>query len=200
MVGLSPNKKDMADKLLSEAMSVFFHLDPRRKGVVVPPQFKRESRLVLEFGLNMAVPIRDLEVTEEGIAGTLSFNRSPFWCFLPWKSVFAMVTPDHQGAIWAEDIPDEQLDAYLPGARKAARAMKLVKSVEDHRPTDGADEEQPARVSKRPKLAAVAESPGQTAEPGADQTSAKQDTQEEKASSDGGGDKRKLPSYLRVVK
>ena len=59
-----PRKKDVALELLEHA-TVFVHLDPRAEAVRVPPWFKRQPQLVLQVGLNMAVPIPDLEVDDE---------------------------------------------------------------------------------------------------------------------------------------
>ena len=101
-----PPKKDVANALL-EGPSVFVHLDPRKDEVSVPQWFKKQFQLVLQVGMNMAVPIPDLDVGDEGISCTLSFNRSPFWCFLPWSAVYMLVGEDGRGMIWPEDVPPE---------------------------------------------------------------------------------------------
>ena len=74
-----PAKKDVALALLEQS-TVFVHLDPRREEVRVPPWFKKEHQLVLQIGLNMAIPIRDLDVGEDALSCTLSFQRSPHFC------------------------------------------------------------------------------------------------------------------------
>ena len=61
-----PPKKDVLNELLTKS-GVYIHLDPRCQGVVVPPQFRKQPELVLQVGLNMAVPIRDLEIDDEGV-------------------------------------------------------------------------------------------------------------------------------------
>jgi hypothetical protein len=86
---------------------MFIHLDPRRPDVVVPKWFTGQPQLVLQVGLNMAIPIPDLKVDEEGISCTLSFNRSPFWCRIPWSAVYALVGEDGRGGVWADDVPPE---------------------------------------------------------------------------------------------
>src|SRR5450631_2121994 len=85
-----PPKKEVALALL-ERSSAYLHLDPRVDGVVVPPWFKKQHRLILQVGLNLPVPIPDLRLDEDGLSCTLSFNRSPFLCIVPWSSVFAIV-------------------------------------------------------------------------------------------------------------
>jgi stringent starvation protein B len=101
-----PPKKEVALALL-ERSNVDVYLDPRAKGVVVPPQFRKEPRLILKIGLNMPVPIPDLRLDDESMSCTLSFNRSPFYCVVPWSSVFAMVGEDGRGMVWPDDVPQE---------------------------------------------------------------------------------------------
>lgn len=132
-----PPKRDVALKLLEES-SLFIHLDPRADGVSVPPWFKKQPQLVLQVGLNMAVPIPDLEVTEKGISCTLSFSRQPHWCFMPWEAVFALVGDDGRGMVWPEDVPAEvarQSDlrgpAPKPAAKKRAPQVAPIASEEE---------------------------------------------------------------------
>ncbi len=101
-----PPKKEVALALLKRS-SVHIHLDPRVASVVVPPWFKGQPQLVLQIGLNMPVPILDLHLDEDGMSCTLSFNRSPFHCVVPWASVFAMVGEDGHGMVWPDDVPVE---------------------------------------------------------------------------------------------
>src|SRR5687768_6057562 len=118
-----PRKKDVALQLLEQA-TVFVHLDPRAEAVRVPPWFKRQPQLVLQVGLNMAVPIPDLEVDDEGLSCTLSFNRSPFLCVIPWASVFALVDENRQGMVWPDDVPPE-LAAQAAQAKQAQARPEL---------------------------------------------------------------------------
>jgi hypothetical protein len=121
-----PPKKDVALALLEQS-SIFIHLDPRRDKVVVPQSFREQPELVLQFGLNMRIPIPDLEVTDEAIAGTLSFARRPFWCWIPWEAVFAIIDQERRGLTWPEDAPP---GSKLAGAssREAAAAPKPKRS------------------------------------------------------------------------
>lgn len=101
-----PPKKDQLLKLLDRG-SVFVHLDPRREGVRVPEWLGARHQLVLQLGLNFAIPIPDLKVDEEGVQCTLSFNRSPFLCVLPWSAVYALVAEDGQVTVWPRELPPE---------------------------------------------------------------------------------------------
>lgn len=98
---MSPPPKHLVALKLLESSGIFVHLDPRHRDVVVPAQFKTQQELVLQFGLNMRIPIKDLEVEEDGISGTLSFSRRPFWCKIPWIAVYAIVSDtDRRGFSW----------------------------------------------------------------------------------------------------
>src|SRR4030095_3652418 len=126
MTQLLPQKKEVALALL-ERSNVDVYLDPRAKGVVVPPQFRKEPRLILKIGLNMPVPIPDLRLDDESMSCTLSFNRAKFFCVVPWLSVFAMVGDDGRGMVWPDDVPQE-----------------LAVRVVEEKPADGKREESDA--------------------------------------------------------
>lgn len=119
MTQLLPPKKDVALALL-ERSNVDIHLDPRAKGVVVPPQFRKEPRLILKIGLNMPVPIPDLRVDDESMSCTLSFSRTPFYCVVPWPSVFAIVGEDGRGMVWPDDVPQELAVRLVDEGKKPA--------------------------------------------------------------------------------
>lgn len=107
-------KKNIASSLLEKG-SLFVYLNPRdNDNVFVPPWFKYQDMLVLQFGHNMPIPIDDLELTDECIIGTLSFSRTPFRCEVPWSAVFALVDDTSRGMVWEEQVPEsikqERLD------------------------------------------------------------------------------------------
>jgi stringent starvation protein B len=148
-----PPKKEVALALLERA-SVYVHLDPRQSAVIVPPWFKKQPQLVLQIGLNMPMPIPDLRLDEDGMSCTLSFNRSPFFCVVPWASVFAMVGEDGRGMVWPDDVPAEvarqaQVRAVDSPVRKEAPSKP---GVEKETKADGV---KPKRARKRAALAAV---------------------------------------------
>jgi len=101
-----PPKLDVARYLLAQG-SVFVHLDPRMDTVAVPQWYRSEPQLVLQIGFDMPVPIRDLEVDADGVYGTLSFNRTPFTCEVPWEAVFALAGDDGRGMVWPDSMPHE---------------------------------------------------------------------------------------------
>jgi stringent starvation protein B len=118
-----PSKKAVALDLL-ERTSLFVHLDPRRPGVIVPLVFAKQPQLVLQIGLNMAIAIPDLEVSENGISCTLSFNRRPHLCRLPWSAIYALIGQEGGGMVWPEDVPPEVVAQQRSAAKKDAPARK----------------------------------------------------------------------------
>jgi hypothetical protein len=188
-----PPKKDVALALL-QGPSLFIHLDPRKPEVVVPPYFKKQPQLVLQVGLNMAIPIPDLKVDDEGVSCTLSFNRRPFWCRLPWTAIYALVGEDMKGMIWPDEVPTEvAAQRESKGAQPAAGTTPRTRSPrepkkklgplgppksEDVAETDANGEA--AEAASRPAARPLAVSPPKrdSVKPG----------------------KRELPPYLRVVK
>jgi len=210
-----PPKKDVAMALL-QGPSVFIHLDPRKPQVVVPAYFKKQPQLVLQVGLNMQIPIPDLKVDDEGVTCTLSFNRRPFWCKLPWSAIYALVGEategqEMKGMLWPEDVPAEipLQSEGKPAQPAAASGPKLAR---------------PPRESKR-KAAVGAPPPSEPRS--ADDTAAKLRTRRARPELKPGGEappvisaeapsesaeaprppretgksgKRELPPYLRVVK
>jgi Stringent starvation protein B len=130
-----PPKKDVALALL-ERSSVHIHLDPRVGTVIVPSWFRNQPQLVLQIGLNMPVPIPDLRLDDAGMSCTLSFNRAPFHCVVPWTSVFAMVGDDGRGMVWPEDLPPEV--ARQAQARAPQHGPALVPPAEEVEPDSAA--------------------------------------------------------------
>ncbi len=121
----SPPKKDVARALLLRG-SLFVYLDPRRDGVRVPAWFGQQAQLVLQVGLDLPLPIPDLRVDDAGVYGTLSFNRAPFTCVVPWDAVFALMGDDGKGFVWAEDMPPEVAAEVDQAARRESREQVRV--------------------------------------------------------------------------
>ena len=151
-----PPKKDVALALLEQA-SMYIHLDPRADSVHVPVWFKKQPQLVLQVGLNMAVPIPDLQVTDEGLSCTLSFNRSPFFCSIPWRAVFALVGEKGQAMVWAEDVPAEvaaQAQAQKQPAERPRAHLRPVGEGESAPAQPAAAEAKPEAVAPAKKTSA----------------------------------------------
>jgi stringent starvation protein B len=191
---------------------VYIHLDPRRPGVHVPKWLAQQPQLVLQIGLNMAIAIPDLKVDDEGISCTLSFQRHPFWCRLPWASIWALVGESQRGMVWPDDVPPEvvaqQQQKAASAAQKPAKRPRprLAAVGPDGRRSDaaaeaetdaGTDTETRADTGADTRADADADmDTGARAEAGAD-TGADATTGTRPPA---GKPKRELPPYLRVIK
>jgi hypothetical protein len=149
-----PPKEEVARTLL-ERGSVYVHLDPRRDGVVVPEWLRRQPQLVLQFGHDMPIPIPDLSVGELALSGTLSFQRSPFHCDVPWSAVFALMGEEGEGMVWPSDLPQElatevrrevERRGERPGGPAEVTALDQARGTTLRTKRDG------KRVSKRGKV------------------------------------------------
>jgi stringent starvation protein B len=100
------SKKQTLLYYLSRGVAML-HLDARRAGVVVPPQFVGDPHLRLNLSYRYAIP--DLEIDDErGVQATLSFGGSPFQCRMPWPSIFGITShASGDGQVWPEDLPTE---------------------------------------------------------------------------------------------
>jgi stringent starvation protein B len=207
-----PPKKEVALALL-ERSKVLVHLDPRKEGVIVPAGFRKQPQLVLEIGLNMPVPIPDLRLDEEGMSCTLSFSRQPFYCVVPWSSVFAMVGDDGRGMVWPDDVPAEIAAQAPPEQQPAPRPRPAAKRALEPVRGEGVADEKPkakkAARSKKPRIVAVEpatpERPVLVALPPPPEPRGPRAVPNEKKRPlpprpSAGKGKRELPPYLRVVK
>jgi stringent starvation protein B len=100
------SKKQTLLHYLSRGVAML-HLDARRAGVVVPPQFVGDPHLRLNLSYRYAIP--DLDIDDElGVQATLSFGGSPFQCRMPWPSIFGITShASGDGQVWPEDLPTE---------------------------------------------------------------------------------------------
>ena len=166
-------KKEILLQLLDTGL-VMVHLDPRREGVVVPPQFKDDPVLNLNLAYGFNLP--SLEVDDEGVYAVLSFNRADFGCSLPWDAIFAFSCPhaSHEGYVWPASLPPELRTEPQAGESQAPEGSRRqgagAHPPEPPRPrgpalvvhegrAEGDDPEAPPpdapRPSTRPKLTVV---------------------------------------------
>src|SRR3954470_17151478 len=100
-----PTKKETLLGFLARGVAMV-HLDARRPGVIVPPQYATDAHLRLNLSYRYSIP--DLEVFDECIQATLSFGGRPFRCILPWSAVFGITSHGTgDGQVWPEDLPVE---------------------------------------------------------------------------------------------
>jgi hypothetical protein len=222
-----PPKKEVALALLEES-SMFIHLDPRRPDVLVPKGFVGQPQLVLQVGLNMAIPIPDLKIDDGGISCTLSFNRSPFWCSIPWSAIYALVGEDGRGGVWTDDVPPEVQQQKQAAPSKPTPAKKGRPKLTAVGATDGADRSRPrdddknAKPSASPRGLSAVPTPERNARPAASgddgildaeptklvtppptpqpPATAEAGQADQPSQPPGKKSKREIPPYLRVIK
>lgn len=132
---MSESKRNVLLNLLDGGHDVLVRLDPRRPGTLVPLQFQRDPVLALVLGHNLAKPLPDLAVEEDGVGCTLSFNGRPEYVFLPWMSVFS-VRCGIGSVLWPEDVPPEARIALGTAvASPAATASGATVIILDERRT-----------------------------------------------------------------
>ena len=127
-----PPKREVVNRLLGDG-PILIHLDARRPGVSVPAALASDPRLVLRFGYGLTPAIADLDIGDEGLAGTLSFGGVPHRCVLPWPAVYAVVSEtDQRGMVWPDDVPPEAMSAPdevpAPAASEPAATASSPKS------------------------------------------------------------------------
>lgn len=131
---LAETKRNCLQNMLDSGHDVLVLLDPRRSGARVPLQFQGDPVLALQLGHNLLNPIPDLEVAEDGVGCTLSFNRRPSWVFIPWHAVFS-VRSAIGSILWPEDVPVEARGAMgtAPAAPAPAAGGATVIDLDSHR-------------------------------------------------------------------
>ena len=208
-----PPKKDVALALL-ESSTVYVHLDPRADGVSVPPWFKKQPQLVLQIGLNMPVPIPDLSLDGDGVSCTLSFNRTPQFCNVPWKAIYALVGEDGRGMVWPDDVPPEvatqtRTVQNKPGAeekpkRKKKAHLRAVGESSGKTPTkkvlSETDTTSPEAAESTQSEASQARADGADEHARQPSSPERQSDMDKDDAEPAPASKRKLPPYLRIVK
>jgi len=169
------DKRETFLNLLGEGW-VSICLDARANGVELPDHLRAEPRLILQYGLNMPVPIVDLEITGEGIRATLSFNRTPHNTFVPWQAVYVIMPTDSgkPAILFAEDVPPE-LRATLtaeaaddnPQEKPRPRRRKAGGKAKEEEP-ESAQAAPEAPAGRKRHLSLVPESPGAEVAPPAE--------------------------------
>jgi stringent starvation protein B len=217
-----PAKRDVALALL-ESSTLYLHLDPRHGEVKVPPWFKKQPQLVLQVGLNMPVPIPDLNLDDDGVSCTLSFNRSPHFCYVPWAAIYALVGEDGRGMVWPDDVPPE-VAAQMHAQPTEPKPRARLHAVEEGSPTEPPKASAAAATpiesragsesaQEKKKLRKKAQKPratpgsrrnsGRTARPmlaAVEDGPPPREKEPAKEVGEGSKKKRELPPYLRVVK
>jgi stringent starvation protein B len=102
-----PGKLEVAGSLLEHG-NIIVYLDPRREGVGLPDEYRKDTKLGLQVGLRGGYR---LTLAEKGIFCTLVFPKASGECFLPWTAIFAISDLNGQGITWEDDVPVEVYEA-----------------------------------------------------------------------------------------
>lgn len=113
-------KRELAVNLLG-AGGMLVHLDARDENVLVPFRYKHRNHLILPVGAWRDGEEALLNVSDEGLAGTLRFNRMTWPCRLPWNSIFALAGMDGQGTFWRGEARDD------PARGKGVEVVPITK-------------------------------------------------------------------------
>ena len=148
MASRVPAKKQTLLGYLERGVAML-HLDARRPGVSVPPQYAQDPHLRLN--LSHRFQIDDLEIDEARVQATLSFGGRPFQCIVPWAAIFGITSQaTGDGQVWPEDLPVEVVEAA--DEPEARRRPGLV-AVETEDPSEGSSPEE--KPKSRPNLRLV---------------------------------------------
>lgn len=125
-------KRHIFSALLKKS-SVFVHLNGKIVGTGIPARLRLQEQVVLQFGLDMPIPIPDLKWDDYCVSGTLSFKGVPYFCEVPWTDVYALVGEDSKGMVFQEDMPQSVRDEAERNRRNAELAkvpapLKLISS------------------------------------------------------------------------
>ncbi|MBW2732268.1 MAG: hypothetical protein JRH20_07720 [Deltaproteobacteria bacterium] len=100
MGAIAELKQVVIRTLLQQEDFLLVVVDPSCAQVRLPDFLVEAGQPVgLNIGFEMAVPIPDLTLDDEGIQGTLSFSRTPFFSFIPWDAVL-QVSASEEHLVW----------------------------------------------------------------------------------------------------
>ena len=99
----------------------------RSSGCILPAECADDTT-VLDLWPAAPVPIRDLELDDDGLSVTLSFNRTPFHCVIPWVAVRAIGRHGEVTLTLMEGESDPSTGTRPPPAR--GTGLKLVRKDE----------------------------------------------------------------------
>ena len=157
MVSRVPSKKQTLLQYLQRGVTMV-HLDARRSGVIVPPQYATDAHLRLNLSYRYGIP--DFEIDERRVQATLSFSGAPFQCVLPWESIFGITSHAGDGQVWPEDLPTEVMQTLAnrkerppPAPRNPRHGLAAVseETTAADRPSSGTQDDAPAQEPQGPR-------------------------------------------------
>lgn len=110
---------------LLEVGLIMMHIDARHPNISVPTHLKDDPHLRLNLSYRFRVP--DLNITEESIEVTLSFQQVPHFCKIPLDAIWGVSQPPAPGIhLFLDSMPPEivfqlmttQLQGDLPAEQE----------------------------------------------------------------------------------
>lgn len=100
--------KDILLQLLDQGL-VMLHINARHPDVIVPPYLKDDHHL--RINLSYRFRLTDLSIDERAVSVTLSFQKQPFHCVIPFTALWGLSQPhDPENLIlFPEALPIEML-------------------------------------------------------------------------------------------
>lgn len=100
MGAIAQLKRRIIEDLLKDESFIMVIVDVTFDGLLLPKSLLETREPVgLNIGYDMAIPIPDLVIDDEGIKGTLSFSRTPSYCVIPWGAI-AQLSHDNEHLVW----------------------------------------------------------------------------------------------------
>ena len=142
-----PEKLRVFARLIERGM-VMVTLDARTGLARVPPKLAGELQLNLNFSHRFG--LEDFDYDDDGVRASLSFGGQPFFCDLPWSTVYGMTSHvDGERLLWPDAFPQE-LVSLLPAQ---ARHPPSPEPAPEARPEP--EPEPPPPTTPRPTLRRV---------------------------------------------
>jgi hypothetical protein len=112
-----PEKLRMFARLIERGM-VMVTLDARTGLARVPAKLAGELQLNLNFSHRFGLD--DFDYDDDGVRASLSFGGQPFFCDIPWTTVYGMTSHvDGERLLWPDSFPAELVSLLPAQARHA---------------------------------------------------------------------------------
>ena len=125
--------KELFENWLAEYNGIYVHVLPKQTTGL--PQYLTTEIVTLFIGLNTAIPIPDLKVTDTSWSGTLSFERKAYFIQCPLDAVVYVVgqRSHHNTVLFERKLTKEMLDAIAPQEVSEQVSSENVVSMKDFR-------------------------------------------------------------------
>ncbi len=135
-----PSKPNFLEQMLADCPLVDVHFQTGFPGVVIPAHAANGPVQMLQYGLDLNVPIPDLDLRRDGVSATMLFRDGGFLTYIPWGAIFAIFAAGSQdGYVWSQDEPAPASPSRLPEALTASGRIKAPRHLRSV-PLDGPQE------------------------------------------------------------